>query len=196
MSRVFDTGGSAPASGLSFFLAVSLLVAVLRHGVSNKTWICDSSILMTSGDNVECLIFMMFLSPMCCSYIQLKLEPLLFPTHLFTMEQIHYESDSSKRFRIKMHQYAARYQVLVEATFAREAVRHTEWLRLRNEQRDLIRATGSQQKRGHQGQMNAKSTSLVAFVAVKLFFISGFHFKDAYVRGDATKHFCMWRPAF
>ena len=49
-----------------------------------------------------------------------------------------------------MHQYAARHQVLVEATYAREAVRHAEWLRLRNEQRDLIRATGSQQKRDYQ----------------------------------------------
>ena len=107
--------------------------------------------LMANGDDVECLISMMFcLSPMCCSYIQLKLKPFLFPAHLFTMEQLHYgESDSSKRFRIKMHKDDAHHQVLVEATYAREAVRHAVWLRQRNEQRDLKRATGPQQKHDH-----------------------------------------------
>ena len=92
---------------------------------------------------------------MCCSYIQLKLKPFLFLAHLFKMEnmdveQLHYgESDSSQRCRIKMHKYSAYHQVLVEATYAREAVRHAEWLRLRNEQRDLKRATGPQQKHDH-----------------------------------------------
>ena len=92
---------------------------------------------------------------MCCSYIQLKLKPFLFAAHLFTMEnmdveQLHYgESDSSKRFRIKMHKYDAHHQVLLETVYAREAVRHAVWLRQRNEQRDLKRATGPQQKHDH-----------------------------------------------
>ena len=83
---------------------------------------------------------------MWCSYIQLKLKPFLFPAHLITMEQLHCEPDSSKRFHIKMHEYAAHHQVLVDGTYSREAVRHEEWLRLRNEQWDLIRLR-SQQKR-------------------------------------------------
>ena len=85
----------------------------------------------------------------------MKLKPFLFPAHLFTMEnmdveRLHFgESDSSMRFRDKMHKYDAHHQVLLEAAYAREAVRHAVWLRQRNEQRDLKRATGPQQKHDH-----------------------------------------------
>ena len=73
------------------------------------------------------------------SYIQLKLEPFLFSCLNLTMERLLNESDSSMRFRMQMHEYAAKHQALVEETYAREDVRHEEWLRLRNEQRDMIR---------------------------------------------------------
>ena len=92
---------------------------------------------------------------MCCSSIQLKLKPFLFPDHLFTMdsnlEQLHSgESQSSIRFRSKMHAYDAHHQKLVEATYVREEARYAEWLRQRNEQRDLIRAVqGPRQNRDH-----------------------------------------------
>ena len=49
------------------------------------------------------------------------------------------ESDSSMKFRMKMQDYAAKHQALVEETYARGAAKHEGWLRLRNEQRDLIR---------------------------------------------------------
>ena len=67
---VMDACGSAPASGLSlvFPLFGRLIVVgkVLPHGYClkhmkiNNTWICGNSMLMTTGDNVECLIFMSF----------------------------------------------------------------------------------------------------------------------------------------
>ena len=63
MSRVLDTCGSAPASGLSCFSPrVGCIVVgnVLPHGdfknimKIKKTWMCGNSMLVTNGDNVEC----------------------------------------------------------------------------------------------------------------------------------------------
>jgi hypothetical protein len=67
------------------------------------------------------------------------------------LEQRHSgESQSSKRFRSKMHAYDAHHQKLVEATYVREEARYAEWLKQRNKQRDLLRAVqGPPQNRDH-----------------------------------------------
>ena len=70
------------------------------------------------------------------------------------MERLPNGPDSSMKFRMKMHEYAAKHQALVEETYARGAAKHEEWLRLRNEQRDLIRLR-SRQKCDHYWQMSS-----------------------------------------
>ena len=47
------------------------------------------------------------------------------------------ESQSSIRFRTKMHAYDAHHQKLVEATYVRGEARCAEELKQRNKQRDL-----------------------------------------------------------
>ena len=91
---------------------------------------------MTNGDNAECLIFMSFCeSPMWCSYIQLKLEPILLSFLNLTMERLLNESDSSMRFRMKMHEYASKHQALVEETYARYKINNDEYQRQRRHEK-------------------------------------------------------------
>ena len=62
-------------------------------------------------------------------------QAFLFPAHLFTMERLHCESDSSKRFRMKMHEYAAHHQALVEESYAKYRIKNDEYQRQRRQEK-------------------------------------------------------------
>ena len=53
------------------------------------------------------------------------------------MEQRPNESASSFRFRVAMHEYAAKHQVLVEESYARYSVKMDEYLRQRREEKRI-----------------------------------------------------------
>ena len=51
------------------------------------------------------------------------------------MERLHCESDSSKRFRMKMHEHAAKHQALVEESYARYKIKNNEYQRQRRQEK-------------------------------------------------------------